>query len=112
MKDPLTPDSQERKKIMFYDSPDRQARLRIRCQYDGISQSQFFRMMVTGYLENNSKIITFLEECKEKYHAQGVIKRKMIATSHRKARDVSKKFALDEKEIEGIYDVLENHGGD
>jgi hypothetical protein len=112
MRDPLAPDSQERKKIMFYDSPDRQARLRIRCQYDGISQSQFFRMMMTGYLENNSKIIGYLDECKERYNTQGVTKRRMIKAGHKKAREASKKFALDREEIEGIYDVLENHEGD
>ena len=54
----------DRKKIMFYDSPDRQARLRVRCQYDGLSQSEFFRIMVTGYLEKDDRIMSFLKENK------------------------------------------------
>ena len=54
MKDPTIPNSETRKKFMFYDTEERQAALRVRCQYDGINQSQFFRMMMTGYIENNS----------------------------------------------------------
>ena len=46
MKDPTIPELNTRKKIMFYDSEDRQARLKVKCMYDEISQSQFFRMMI------------------------------------------------------------------
>ena len=67
MKDPTIPDAEDRKKIMFYDSPERQTKLRIRCDFDNITQSQFFRMMVTGYIENDELIYTFLKQCKEKY---------------------------------------------
>ena len=78
MKDPTTPPTEDRKKIMFYDTSDRQSKLRIRCDYDGISQSQFFRMMITGYIENDELIYNFMKKCKEKYHIQGENKRDKI----------------------------------
>jgi hypothetical protein len=39
MKDPTIPTPKERKKIMFYDSADRQTRLKIRCMHDEISRN-------------------------------------------------------------------------
>ena len=38
MKDPTIPDVENRKKIMFYESPENQTKLKIRCDYDGITQ--------------------------------------------------------------------------
>jgi len=110
MKDELAPPPQDRKKIMFYDTSDRQTRLRIRCKYDGISQSQFFRFMVTGYLENDLKIVEYLDFCKEKYKTQGLQKRKRIANTHAKARENKAKFSLGEDEIESIFDIIELDG--
>ena len=71
MKDQTIPESNERKKIMFYDSEDRQIKFRIRCQHDGITQSQFLRMMVTGYIEGDLSIFDFLNRQKEKLNIQG-----------------------------------------
>ena len=53
MRDPTIPNVKNRKKFMFYDTSERQTKLRIRCNFDGFTQSQFFRMMITGYIENN-----------------------------------------------------------
>ena len=40
--------STDRKKFMFYDTEQNQAKLKIRCAYDGMSQSQFFRIPARG----------------------------------------------------------------
>lgn len=107
MNDPTVPNPSERKKIMFYDSEFRQAKLKIRCEFDGLSQSQFFRMMVTGYIENDDRVHSFLEECKEKYQIQGQQKRKKVQESRRNVDLVESKFALKEEEIENIFDLIE-----
>ena len=107
MKGPGAPNPKDRKKIMFYDTSDRQTRLRIRCKYDGINQSQFFRFMVTGYLENDSKIIEYLNNCKERYSVQGIQKRKKISNTHVAAGQNKIKFNLDKSEIESIFDIIE-----
>ena len=63
MKDPTIPDVENRKKIMFYESPENQIKLKIRCDYDGITQSQFFRMMISGYISNDKNIYEFIKYC-------------------------------------------------
>tara|TARA_Y100000310_G_scaffold301406_1_gene337884 strand:+ start:552 stop:890 length:339 start_codon:yes stop_codon:yes gene_type:complete len=109
VRDPTIPRLEDRKKFMFYDTSERQTKLRIRCKYDGINQSQFFRFMITGYLENNSNIIEYLDQCKEKYKAQGIQKRRKIMASHSKAEQNKIKFNLNEGEIESIFDIIEEN---
>jgi hypothetical protein len=107
MKDETAPPPDERKKIMFYDSPDRQIKFRIRCQHDGITQSQFLRIMVTGYIDGDPAIFDFLAKQKEKLGIQGKAKRKKIAQMEKMKAENSKKFSLDSDEIENIFDILE-----
>ena len=106
MKDPTTPSPADRKKIMFYDSLDRQTKLRIRCQYDGITQSQFFRMMITGYIEKDELIFTFLHKCKEKYLIHGKQKRKTFNDLYEREKKINKQFVLGDEEIEDIFDII------
>jgi predicted Zn-dependent peptidase len=108
MKDITIPDPNDRKKIMFYDTPQRHAQLKIRCSHDGINQSQFLRMMVTGYIENDSHVVEFINECKEKYKLQGKSRRTKSLKLQRHGEQLSKDLALGEDEIENIFDILEN----
>ncbi len=96
---------------MFYDSADRQTKLRIRCEFDGLSQSQFFRLMISGYIDGDDLIHAFLDKCKEKYKIQGKQKRNKIRNTQNKAKDLNKKFALESGEIESIFDIIETETG-
>tara|TARA_R100000008_G_C3572025_1_gene162778 strand:+ start:181 stop:519 length:339 start_codon:yes stop_codon:yes gene_type:complete len=107
MKDPTVPNLEDRKKIMFYDSAHRQAKLKIRCDFDGITQSQFFRLMITGYIEDDDLIHKFLDMCKEKYKFQGKNKRDKINRIRQKSTQLKKNFSLDKNEIENIFDTIE-----
>jgi len=107
MRDPTVPRADNRKKIMFYDSAERQTKLRIRCDFDGLSQSQFFRMMMTGYIENDESILSYLEKCKKRYKIQGLQKRSKINRIQAKTDETIKKFALEGQEIENIFDLIE-----
>ena len=111
MRDPTIPHVDDRKKIMFYDSADRQTKLRIRCELDGISQSQFFRMMITGYIEKDESVLLFLSKCKERFNIQGQQKRSRIDRTHRKSKETEKKFDLQDEEIESIFDIIETETG-
>ena len=111
MKDPTIPKAENRKKIMFYDSENRQIKLRVRCDFDGINQSQFFRMMVTGYIEDDELIHDYIKKCKEKYQIHGVQKRMKAKQIQRQKKDLNNKFSLDSNEIESIFDVIEVETG-
>ena len=107
MSDPTIPDLKSRKKIMFYDSEDRQARLKIRCMHDEITQSQFFRMMITGYIEGDDLIFDYMAKCKEEYSLQGKNKRSKINKIKKQTSETKNKFSLASDEIENIFDVIE-----
>ncbi len=107
MKDTTVPDPKDRKKIMFYESPDQQVRFRIRCQHEGLSQSQFFRLMLRGYVEGDELVQQFLKNCKEKYQIQGKNKRDKLSRIQKSTTDLKNKFSLAKDDIESIYDMLE-----
>jgi ABC-type lipoprotein export system ATPase subunit len=102
----------ERKKIMFYDTPERQADLKIRLKYDNMTQSDFFRAMLTGYVEQDPDLIKYLNAYKEVNQIQGINKRKGSARLHEKGQQTKKAFALNQKEIENIFDILEKENPD
>ena len=62
MKDPTVPPVENRKKFMFYDTEQNQVKLKIRCNYDGLTQSQFFRMMITGYVEGEELVLAYIKQ--------------------------------------------------
>jgi len=107
MKDPTIPDAGTRKKFMFYDSEQRQVELRIRCQYDNINQSQFFRMMISGYLNNDSNILKYIDSFKQEHALQGKAKRDYISKKHSEAQDTISKHGLAAEELESIFDIIE-----
>tara|TARA_R110000851_G_scaffold266445_2_gene418932 strand:+ start:1459 stop:1797 length:339 start_codon:yes stop_codon:yes gene_type:complete len=107
MSDPTVPELKDRKKFMFYDSEDRQVRLKIRCAHDGLTQSHFFRMMITGYIEADEMILDYIEKCKQTYQLQGQNKIKKINQTRKKSEKNKKMFDLEKKEIENIFDMIE-----
>ena len=107
MKDPTITSAESRKKFMFYDSEENQVKLKIRCGFDGLTQSQFFRMMIAGYVENDELVLAYIKECKEKYGVQGQQKRNKIDQLQKDKKNTEKKFSLKQNEIENIFDIIE-----
>ena len=58
-------DSNNKKKVVFSDTDTRHAQLKVRLQYDGISQAEFFRSFITGYLEKDKSIMEYIQRYKE-----------------------------------------------
>ena len=111
MRDPTIPNPKDRKKIMFYESPHQQTKLRIKCNLDGLTQSQFFRMMIEGYIESNQLVVSYIDQCKEKYSIQGINKRTKIKQLQKYAEETEKKFGLHDDELEDIFDIIETETG-
>ena len=110
MKDPTIPDPRNRKKFMFYDTEKRQADLRVKLQHDRMTQSTFFRVMITGYLENDEDIINYLNSFQEKYKMRGKHKIKKVRKLIDKGKELKKKFNIDDNDIEDIFDLVEMEG--
>ena len=60
------------KKIVFGDTDKRHADLRIRLHVDELKQGEFFRAIVTGYIEQDEDLLKFLD--KYKSHADIYVK--------------------------------------
>ena len=59
----------EIKRIIFLDTDRRHADLKIRLYYDGLSQTDFFKGMITGYIERDERLVPFIDELRKKYKA-------------------------------------------
>ena len=94
------------KKVTFLDTDVRHAQLRLRLQHDGITQSDFFRALVTGYLENDSRIIRYLANYKEKHGIQNKKKRARVVEEIEQGTDLLEKFGIKNDEVEGIFDMI------
>ena len=103
-----------KKKVVFYDSDKRYAELKIRLQHDGITQAQFFRGILTGYLKQNADILNFVDKLKGSKNigdqSKNDIKedRRLI----KKGKEKSESLSLDRDEIENIFDILEKENPD
>jgi translation elongation factor P/translation initiation factor 5A len=97
----------EGKKIVFYDTDKRHVELKIRLKHDRLTQAEFFRTLITGYLDKDENVLLFLD----KYILEnGKLRKKNLFTNRaliKDGKDVEKAFALGEDEIENIFDLLE-----
>jgi len=96
-----------KKVVQFTDDTKRYADLRIRLHYDGLRQGEFFRSLVIGYLERDEGLMKYLEKVKEEVSRYSKSKRNKLKKSDEKRMEVIGKFVLDDKEIESIFDLLE-----
>jgi hypothetical protein len=72
------------KKIIFTVSERQKEDFKVRLQYDGLTQANFFRAVMSGYLDKNEDMM--IEESKQTKNL----------------------FALDDDEVENIFDILES----
>ncbi len=100
------------KRIVFTDSDKRHADLKVRLDYDSLSQTEFFRSMVTGYIEKDPRIVEYLYEWREQNKKHSKKKRNKSERLLVKGEEIKSKFGLDESEIESIFDLLEEEHPD
>ena len=96
-----------KKIVQFTDDTKRYADLKIRLHYDGLRQGEFFRSLTMGYLERDEDLMKFLEKVKKKISRYSKSKRNKIKKSDEKRKETIRQFALDDNDIESIFDLLE-----
>jgi hypothetical protein len=94
------------KKVYFEELDKRHADLKISLHADGIRQGDFFRLMVSGYLEKDERIISYIEEYRKTKSIQSQQKRKKTKKLRQSGKETTSKFALDKGEIESIFDLI------
>lgn len=89
---------------------DLHARFKIALFYDRMGQSKFIKHIITGYLENNIHLRNFMDEVLAKQLS--VKKKKNRAKDRKEEAETIKNFALNEEEIENIFDLIEKDNSD
>lgn len=104
---------QAKKKVVFYDTDKRHADLKIRLHYDGLTQSYFFRSIITGYLEKDAAVMDYITRLKQADGIHSIKKRKDSESLIEKGEVVKNKFAIfEDSEVENIFDLIEKEHPD
>ena len=96
----------KKKKVIFDDTDVRHAQLKIRLEYDELSQSEFFRSFITGYLEKDQLVMEYIKKYKKHVKKHSLRKLKRIDKDDEKAVDLLGKFGIKDDELENIFDVI------
>ena len=97
----------EYKKVVFYALDKDHAELRVRIHYDGMTQGDFFRGLLIGYLKRDENIVAYIDKYKEEFSLQSKNRRNKIKKMDKSRLDTIEKFALNDEEIADIFDILE-----
>lgn len=90
------------KRIVFTDTDHRHAQLLVRLRTDGMKQSQFFRSLITGYINQDERIVSFFDEIKDQS-----IKRKDKSNKLRKSgKELINSTGFSNDQIDNIFDMI------
>jgi hypothetical protein len=96
----------EEKRVIFSDTHIRHAQLRIRLDHDGFTQSDFFRCIVTGYLNQDKDLMEYIQKFKSQNNVQSKRKLKYNEKDAKKADDLMSQFGFKDGELENIFDLI------
>ena len=95
------------KRIVFEASTHKHAQLKIRLEYDSLSQAEFFRCLIAGYLDKDPKIIKYIEEYKLSKGKDSKRNAKYRQKDAEKGEQLLEKFGIKDSELENIFDIIE-----
>ena len=100
------PSDNKDKRVVFSDSHIRHAQLRIRLEYDGFTQSEFFRCIVTGYLNKDKDLMNYIDKHKSTNKTQSKRNLKYVKKDNEAADNLMSQFGIKNKELEDIFDLI------
>ena len=95
------------KKIIFSIPEHDKAKFKVQLQYDSLTQSQFLRGMIDGYINKDTDFMSFVSKLKSTYKVQSKIQLKKVEKNLDQSAETKNKFALEDDEVENIFDMLE-----
>ena len=94
------------KKIIFKDTDIRHAQLKINLQQDNLSQAEFFRCLISGYLNRDRNIVRYIKDYKEVNKVQSKRIMGVIEKDEKTSDDLMSKFGIQDDELENIFDLI------
>ena len=94
------------KKVVFTENDHRHAKLIVKLRYDGMTQSAFFRHLISGYIQEDERIVSYIDEVKR----QAKDKKSKSHRMRHRGKQLLNDIALNDGEIDNIFDlILEEH---
>ncbi len=90
------------KRIVFVDSDHRHAQLLIGLKNDNLSQSDFFRSLITGYIENDERIRSYIEDISKTSQKRKSRSRNLRQRGRQQAADLG----LTSEDVHDIFDII------
>jgi hypothetical protein len=90
------------KKIVFTENDHRHAQLIVRLKHDELKQSEFFRAMITGYLKQDERIMSFVEDLR----TQSIKKQTKSKKLRQQGRQLLNDSGFSDDQIEDIFDLI------
>ena len=90
------------KRIVFTENDHRHAQLVVRLKYDDMRQSDFFRSLITGYIEGDKRITDFIDEVKHQSKKKKKLSKKLKEEGDRNLNSMG----FSEKQIDDIFDLI------
>ncbi len=103
-----------KKKVVFYDSDKRFADLKIKLQRDGLSQAQFFRGIVSGYIESDDSLLDFIDKLKKNKKVGNQTKSSVNENRRliKKGKQLISDLSLQDNEKTSIFDLIASENPD
>lgn len=90
------------KKIVFTDNDHRHAQLIIRLKHDDLKQSEFFRSLITGYLDQDERILSYIDEIKN----QSVKKKSKSTKLRQRGKQLLTETGFSNDQIDDLFDLI------
>jgi len=94
------------KRIVFTENDHRHAKLVIKLKHMEITQAAFFRHIITGVIEDDPRILEYVNEISKNSKLRKAEKTKLQNIGNQKMKD----FNLSEEDVIDIFDLIEGDG--
>ena len=91
------------KRIVFTDTDHRHAQLVVRLRHDKISQASFFRHLISGYIDGDDRIVSYINEVSENSKTRQAKSKRLKEKGEKQLESLG----LSDRERENIFDLLE-----
>jgi len=90
------------KKITFVDNDHRQAKMQVKLQAVSLTQSAFFRGVITGLIEEDQRIVSFVEDMSSLSKGRKSKTRKLS----QQGKTAKESLGLSEQQVIDIFDMI------
>ena len=94
------------KRVVFTENDHRHAQFILKLKYLRITQSAFFRQIISGLINDDPRILEYANDISFKSKEKRSKSEKLQKIGAQKIRD----FGLSEEDVENIFDLIEEEG--